>query len=57
MAIKAKPNFSYKDQLFNKETSKELAAAIKQVNPEFVQAGFVRAALKGFKTRELKQRA
>ena len=57
MAIKAKSIFFLKYQLFNKETTRELAASIKQVSPEFDHAGFVRASLKGFKTRELKQRA
>lgn len=56
MAIKAKPSFSLKDQLFNADTLRLLSDGIAGVHQSFDQAGFERSVLKAFPDLELKQR-
>ena len=48
--------FSLKDQLFNKERVEYLAKLFYAADDRFDVAGFVRATMKGFKKRELKER-
>ena len=50
------PRFSLKDQLFNKEKITMLAKEISSVSDLFNERAFIKDALEGFKTRELKER-
>lgn len=56
MSIKAKPTFSLKDQLFNKESVRELSDAIFSASADFPRKKFERRVLARFPELELKQR-
>lgn len=56
MAIKAKPSFSLKDQLFNAEKLRLLSDGIQRVHKPFDRADFESAVLAAFPDLELKQR-
>ncbi|MEM7408130.1 MAG: DNA alkylation repair protein [Pseudomonadota bacterium] len=56
MAIKAKPSFSLKDQLFNASTVGRLADHVKAAWARFRRDQFVASVLAGFPERELKDR-
>lgn len=53
---KAKPKFSLKDQLFNKEKVKYLSGLIKKVYPGFLSTKFEKEVLNKFSKLELKER-
>lgn len=56
MAIKAKPTFSLKDQLFNAEKVRLLSDGIRKNHQSFNRAVFERTVLDAFPNLELKQR-
>lgn len=56
MALKAAPGFSLKDDMFNADTTQVLSDSLRQAWPAFDSKQFMRGALTGFKTRELKAR-
>ena len=56
MSIKAKPTFSLKDQLFNKESVRELSDGIRSAFAAFPQKRFEQKVLARFPALELKQR-